>query len=53
MTSTTALYGCEILGLSPLLREEYRFKIFGNGMLRKISGTKRPDSIRGPKEMHD
>ena len=42
--TTVVLYGCETWSLT--LREEHRFRVFENKVLRKIFGAKK-DEIRG------
>jgi hypothetical protein len=37
------LYGCETWSLT--LREEHRLRVFGNRVLRRISGLKRDEVI--------
>jgi hypothetical protein len=46
-----ALYGCETLSLA--LREEYRLRLFGNTVARRIFGPKRDEVIGGWRKMHD
>jgi hypothetical protein len=45
------LYGCETLSLT--LREEHRLRVFENRKLRRISGPKRDEVIRGWRKLHN
>jgi hypothetical protein len=45
------LYGCETWSLT--LREEYRWRVFENRVLRKIFGPKRDEVIGGWRKLHD
>jgi hypothetical protein len=47
---TVILYGCE--NLSVILKEEHRLSVFENRVLRKISGPKRDEVIRGWRKLH-
>jgi hypothetical protein len=44
-------YGCETWSLT--LREEYRLKVFGNRVLRRIFGLKRDDVTREWRKLHN
>jgi hypothetical protein len=45
------LYGCETWSLT--LREEYRLRVFGNRVLRRISGPKREEVAGGWRRLHN
>jgi hypothetical protein len=45
------LYGCETLSLT--LREEHRWRVFENGVLRRICGPKRDEVTGGSRELHN
>jgi hypothetical protein len=45
------LYGCETLSLT--LREEHRFRVFENRVLRRIFGPKRDEVRRGWRKLHN
>jgi hypothetical protein len=45
------LYGCEIWSLA--LREEHRLRVFENGVLRIIFGTKRDEITREWRKLHN
>jgi hypothetical protein len=45
------LYGCETWFLT--LREEHRLKVFENGLLRGIFGSKWDEMIGGWKKLHN
>jgi hypothetical protein len=45
------LYGCETWSL--ILREEYRLKVFENGVLRRIFGLKMDEMMGYLRKLHD
>jgi hypothetical protein len=44
------MYGCETWSLA--LREEYRLRVFENGVLRRIFGPKGDEMVGGRRKLH-
>jgi hypothetical protein len=45
------IYGCETWSLT--LREEYRLRVFENGVLRRMFGPKKDEIMRGWRKLHE